>query len=108
MCALFNNNDYNCGIIKINLFFKGFTIEYTVNALFYNDDTMHQINESKGAFDLETQLPIAIYSALISMILNYPLNFFALSNDPIINFKQHITRIKIMKKIKVLNNTKFQ
>ena len=43
ICALFNNNDYNSGIIKIDLFLIGFSIEYTVNALFYNDDTMHKI-----------------------------------------------------------------
>ena len=75
LCALFNNNDYNSWIIKIDLFFIGFTIEYTVNALFYNDDTMHKIYESKGQFDLETQIPIMIYSTLISYILNLPLNF---------------------------------
>ena len=102
ICALFNNNDYNCGIIKIDLFFIGFSIEYILNALFYNDDTMHKIYESKGDFDLETQLPIAVYSTIISTILNYPLNFLALSNDTIINFKQNITNIKIMKKAKVL------
>ena len=104
ICALFNNNDYNCGIIKINLFFIGFTIEYTLNALFYDDDTMHKIYESKGDFDLDTQLPIAIYSTLISIILNYPLNFLALSNDAIINFKQNSTKNMIMEKTKVLNN----
>ena len=89
ICALFNHNDYNSGIIKINLFLIGFTIEYIVNALFYNDDTMHKIYEDKGLFDLETQLPIAFYSTIISTILNYPLNFLALSNDVIINFKQY-------------------
>ena len=86
--ALFNNDDYNLGIIKIDLFFIGFTIEYTINALFYNDDTMHKIHENKGQFDLETQIPIIIYSILISYILNLPLNLLALSNDAIINFKQ--------------------
>ena len=85
--ALFNNDDYNLGIIKIDLFFIGFTIEYTINALFYNDDTMHKIHENKGQFDLETQIPIIIYSILISYILNLPLNLLALSNDAIINFK---------------------
>ena len=75
ICALFNNKDYNSSIIKINLFFIGFTIEYTVNALFYNDDTMHKIYESKGQFDLDTQLPIIIYSYIISIILNAALNF---------------------------------
>ena len=88
ICALFNNTDYNSGIVKIDLFLVGFVIEYTVNALFYNDDTMHEIYESKGQFDLETQIPIIIYSTLISYILNYPLNYLALSNDPIIDFKQ--------------------
>ena len=102
--ALFNNNNYNSKIIKINLFFIGFTIEYTVNALFYNDDTMHKIYESKGEFDLETQIPITIYSTLISMILNLPLNFLALSNDTIINFKQNNKKINIKKKAKTLKN----
>ena len=55
--------------------------------MFYNDDTMHEIYENKGDFDLETQLPIALYSTIISTVLNYPLNFLALSNDAIINFK---------------------
>ena len=105
ICALCNKNDYNCGIIKINLFFIGFTIEYAVNALFYNDDTMHKIYETKGDFDLETQIPIAIYSTIISFILNYPLNYLSLSNDAILNFKQGNTNIRIMKKAKVLINT---
>ena len=43
ICAFFNNNHYNSRIIKINLFFIGFSIEYVVNALFFNDDTMHKI-----------------------------------------------------------------
>ena len=100
--AFFNNNDYNCGIIKIDLFFIGFSIEYILNALFYNDGTMHKIYESKGDFDLETQIPIAVYSTIISTILNYPLNFLALSNDLIINFKQDNSKINISKKSKKL------
>ena len=102
ICALFNYNDYNSGIIKINLFIIGFTIEYIVNALFYNDDTMHKIYDSEGDFDLDTQIPIAIYSILITIILNYPLNFLALSNDSIINFKQDNTKINLFKKSKDL------
>ena len=104
ICALFNMDDYNCPIIKMDLFFIGFTIEYTINALFYNDDTMHKIYESKGDFDLETQIPIAVYSTIISMILNYPLDFLALSNDAILNFKEEKTNFEIMKKAKVLIN----
>ena len=86
--AICNNIDYNARIIKIDLFLIGFTIDYIVNALFYNDDTMHKIYKSKGEFDLETQLPITIYSYLITSVLNIPLNFLALSNDSILAFKK--------------------
>ena len=103
--AFFNSNDYNSRIIKIDLFLIGFAIEYTVNGLFYTDNTMHKIYESKGDFDLEMLLPIAVYSTIISTILNYPLNFLALSNDAIINFKQNNTKINILKKIKKLIKT---
>ena len=105
ICALFNNKDYNSGIIKIDLFFIGFAIDYTVNALFYNDNTMHEIYESQGDFDLETQIIIAVCSTIISMLLNFPLNSLALTNDAIINFKQINTKkINILKKAKELRN----
>ena len=102
ICALFNNSDYNSKIIKIDLFVVGFTIEYTINALFYNDDTMHKIYQDKGEFDLDTQIPIIIYSTLISCILNWPLNYLALSNDIIISFKQDNIRNNMMIKSKKL------
>ena len=38
------------------------------------------------------------------MILNYPLNFLALSNDAIINFKNINSKIKILEKSKFLKN----
>ena len=83
------NKDYNSKIIKIDLFFIGFTIYYTVNALFYNDDTMHNIYVSKGSFDIEYQFPKIIYSSLISMVLNTILKLLALSNSGIVEFKQN-------------------
>ena len=104
ICTFFNNNDYNSGIIKIDLFIIGFAIEYTINGLFYNDDTMHKIYESKGQFDFYYQLPIIIYSYLISLILNIPLNLLALSNDAIISFKRVNMKNNIKKKAKQLKN----
>ena len=99
-----NNNDYNTRIIKIDLFLIGITIEYAINALFYNDNTMHKIYESKGQFDLESQLPIIIYSSLISLLLNTPLNSFALSNDEIISFKQVQSNLNLIRGVKDLKN----
>ena len=87
--SFFNNDDYNPKIIKMDLFFIDFACYFTVNALFFNDDTMHKIYVKKGKYDLETQIPIAIYSALISMVFNIPLTFLGLSNDGIIGFKHN-------------------
>ena len=80
------------------IFLIEFTIDYIVNALFYNDDTMHNIYESKGKFDLEVQIPIIIYSYLISMLLNTPLEFLAFSNDAIIDFKNNKSIINLNKR----------
>ena len=96
------NGDYNSKIIKIDLFFIDFASSYIINALFFNDDTMHDIYESKGSFNLNDQLPIAIYSYLISSFINFLLNMFALSNDAIIDFKQNKKIININKRSKKL------
>ena len=95
--SFINNNDYNSKIIKINLFFISFSIYYGINSLFFNDDTMHEIYESHGSFDLEYQLPQIIYSSLISMLLNNILKFLSLSNDDICNLKQRKSKTDIEK-----------
>ena len=87
--SFFYNKDYNSRIIKIDLFFVSFAINYTVNALFFDDETMHLIYESKGKFELEYQLPKIIFSSLISMVLDIFLKLLAISNDSIIKFKQN-------------------
>jgi len=58
-------DDYNSRIIKIFLFFFSFSSDLTINALFFNDDTMHKIYQDKGKFDLLYQIPQVLYSALI-------------------------------------------
>ena len=97
--SFYNYDDYNSRIIKIDLFFIGLIMDYAVNALFFNDETMHKIYIDKGLFDWETQIPITIYSFLISTILNIPLSLLGLSNDSIIAFK-HLKNIGIKKKEK--------
>ena len=87
--SFFYNKDYNSKIIKMDLFFIGFTIYYTVNALFYNDSTMHNIYINNGSFDIEYKFPKIVYSSLISMLLNTLLKILALSNNAILNLKQN-------------------
>ena len=71
------------------IFFLGIAIEYTVNALFFNDETIHRTYVNKGLFDFENQIPISIYSFLITKILNFPISLLGFTNDKIIDFKQN-------------------
>ena len=96
---------FNSKIIKIDLFFIGFTIYYTVNALFYTDGTMHNIYITNGSFNIEYQLPKIIYSSLISMTLNILLKMLALTNDSILKLKQKKSEKNIKEKRDNLYNT---
>ena len=98
-----NNKDYNSKIIKIDLFFISFILSYTVNALFFNDSTMHKIYEDQGSYNFIYQLPQIIYSSLISIILDVPLKLLALSEDNILELKKEKGKKNIDKKVKRLN-----
>ena len=106
--AFFYNKDYNSKIIKIDLFVFGFALNYAVNGFFFNDDTMHNVYESKGLFDISYQLPLIVYSSFISMFLSALVQMLGMSNDAIIDFKQseEINNIneraeKMIKKLKI-------
>ena len=45
-------NDYNSRIIKIFLFFFSFSLDFTINAFFFSDDTMHKIKYMKTKANL--------------------------------------------------------
>ena len=98
------SNDYNSKIIKLDLFFFSFIIYYTVNALFFNDETMHKIYEDKGKFQFLYQLPQIIYSSIISSVLNTLLKLFALSEENIIELKNNKTKKKLNERKTNLEN----
>ena len=105
--SFFNNKDYNPIIIKTHLFFISFAGFYAINGLFFNDDTMHKIYESKGKYDLEYNLTKIIYSSLISIAFNAILKLLAISNNAILDFKQTKNKNDINKeKNNLLNKLK--
>ena len=104
MFTFFYNSDYNSKIIKVDLFLISFTLYFSVNVLFFNDDTMHTIYENKGSFDLINQLPQIIYSTLISAILKFILNILALSEGLILKFKSIKTTKDLDNRIISLKN----
>ena len=109
--SFFYNKDYNSKIIKIDLFFMNFIMNYTINALFFNDETMHKIYIDQGSFNFIYQLSQIIYSTLISAGLSIPLELSALSDISILelskikrksNLYQRINEIKRTINIKIV------
>ena len=102
--------DYNLYIVKIFLFFFSFSLNLTVNALFFNDDTMHKIYEDKGKFNFLYQIPQIIYSTLISIVISILIKKLALSQKKIMEIKKEKNKNILDKKYyqKLLKNLKIR
>ena len=74
-----------------------------MNALFFNDNTMHKIYEDKGKFQFIYQLPQIICSSIISIIFNTLLKLLALSEIDILILKSKKENKDINKKEEDLN-----
>ena len=97
-----NNNDYNSQIIKIFLFFFFFSVHFTINALFFNDDTMHKIYLDEGSFNFVYQILQIIYSSLISAAISILIIYLSLSQSNILEMKKEKNMEKLNIKVKEL------
>ena len=82
-------NDYNLPYIKIALFIVSFSLYFTINGFFFSDDTMHKVYENNGAYNFLYQIPIILYSSVISTIINMILKLLSLSEKNILELKSH-------------------
>ncbi len=67
--TFYTNDDYNLRCIKIVLFLFSFALDYAVNTLFFNDETMHEIYEDEGKYNFLYQIPNILYSTLLLLAL---------------------------------------
>ena len=72
-------------------FFFFFALSYTVNALFFNDDTFHNILLLDGKFNFIYQIPKIIYSSLISSVFNILILSLSLTEKNLIEIKREKT-----------------
>ena len=108
--AFYPMNDYNIKIIKVDLFFIDIVLNYAINALFFNDSTMHQIYEDQGEFNVNYQIPQIIYSSLISNLFSIIIKFPALTEENVLyikHSKKYENFKKKAKKIYKILNIKF-
>ena len=100
--AIYPSNDYNSRIIKLCIFTFSFAQYFTVNALFFNESTMHAIYLEEGVYNIIYQLPQIIYSSLISSVINMIIKYLSLSEKNVIEMNLNKTIKNKKKKLKVL------
>ena len=70
------------------LFFFNFGIFITINALFFNDKTIHKIYLDEGNYNFVYQIPQMLYSSILSGIINAFIKYLSLTQETIIKIKQ--------------------
>ena len=81
------NKDYNIYFLKISLFLCSFSLYFTINTLFFNDNSMHNIYEQEGKYDFLYQIPIIIYSTVISKIISILLKYLSITQKDVLKIK---------------------
>ena len=104
--TFFPSDDYNLKTIKISLFLLAFSLYFTINGFFFTDETMHNIYMNNGTFQLLYQIPLILYSSIITTFINSFLKYLSLSENTIIKLKKEnnidLVIQKAKKKEKVL------
>ena len=86
--AIIPSKDYNSKAIKICIFLFTFALFFADNAIFMNEDAIHNIYENQGTFDFIYQIPQIIYSNIISFTLDKIIRFLSLFQDDVIDEKK--------------------
>ena len=81
-------NDYNLMSLKIALFIVSFSMYFTIETFFFNDETMHKIYQESGVYNIITQIPQILYSSIVSSIINMILKSLSLSEKDILKIKK--------------------
>ena len=102
--AIVSSDDYNSQIIKLCIFIFSFAEYYAVNALFFNEETLHNIYIEKGIYDIVYQLPQIIYASIISSIINIIIKFFSLTEKDVIELKNNKNEKNLIIKLNELLN----
>ena len=92
------NNDYNIFTIKLALFLFSFSLYFCVNTLFFEDKTMHKIYINKGKLSILYQIPIILYSTIISSVISVIIKIFALSEKEILKIRKIKDKPESLKK----------
>ena len=85
--TFYPNNDYNLITMKISLFLLCFSLYFTTDGLFFSDETMHNIYINNGDLELIYQIPLILYSSIITSVISIILKQLSLSENTILKIK---------------------
>jgi len=96
--TFYPTNDYNLITMKISLFLLCFSLYFTTDALFFTDETMHNIYINNGDLEFLYQIPLILYSSIITSVISIILKQLSLSENTILKLKnEEIIDISIQK-----------
>ena len=85
--TFYPSNDYNLITMKMALFLLSFSLYFTTDGFFFTDETMHNIYKNNGNFEILYQIPLILYSSIITSVINTILKQLSLSEDTILKIK---------------------
>ena len=97
-------NDYNIFMSKFALFLITFSLFLFMNALFFEDISLHKIYEDQGKYNFLYQIPQILYSTITTQIISSLLEKLSLSQDEISDLKENYNLKELNKEVKRVVN----
>jgi hypothetical protein len=105
--TFFSWKDYNLWYFKFARFFFLLSTEIAMNALFFFDNSIHELFLSKGKFDFVKFILQIIISSLVSHVIDIVVRFFIMTDKDIYRIKEldnnEINKIMVAKTLKCIN-----
>ena len=87
-----SKDDFNLLINKLSLFIFSFSLNFTVNTLFFDNNIIHKIYKTNGTLLFIYNILQIIYSMFISSFLTMILKLLALSNNSFLHLRKNQRR----------------
>jgi surface protein len=102
-------NDYNLLSIKISRFIFLIATDMALNVFFFTDESMHKIYINYGKYDIFQQIPQAIYTTIITNLIEVFLCFLSLTDTVMYRIKRlRNSKKKIRNEIKIVKCMKLK
>ena len=88
--TFFSWDDYNIMTIKLSRFFFLVCTDMAMNVIFFTDENMHKIYKNYGKWDFVQNLQQAVYSLIISQIIQVFICYLTLTDKPVYQIKKNL------------------